>query len=321
MENLPVVDLKNFPSDSSERKKIATALDEAFSGIGFCVITGHGVSQGTIDGVYAASRAFHALPGDEKRAISVNDFHRGYIASNTSKIVTSSVAKVTKPNLSESFMMMHPVSDSSANWGEPLQGPNQWPESLPEFRNLVETYYSALDTAARNLVRLMALALGVPETFFDPHFKTPTVYLRLLFYPPINPDADSDQFGSAPHTDYGFLTLLSQDAVGGLQVRVPDSMGGGWIDVPYLENAFVVNVADLLAHWTGGRWKSTPHRVMNNRSGRDRYSVPFFFDPSMDTVVRPIGVAENDHRADGRSYGAYVMERFDKNYTYRQARG
>lgn len=315
-QGLPVIDLEGLPGDTAARERIATALDAAFRGRGFCLITNHGVDADIRRKAFEASHAFHALPDDAKRAIAMNDAHRGYMTPRSSKIVTSSVATVTRPNHSESFMMMHPVATDSPAWGRPLQGPNQWPAQLPSFRPAVEAYYGALDRLAREFSRLLARALGLPEGWFDPYFVEPTVYLRLLHYPPLGPDAPDDQFGSAPHTDYGFITLLAQDDIGGLQVRGPD---GAWIDVPVIENSFVVNVADLLSHWTGGRWRSTPHRVLNNRAGRDRYSIAFFFDPTMDAMIEPLpGLGDDGGQA--IHHGDYVMERLNKNYAYRQGR-
>ncbi len=317
MNGLPIIDLEGFPTDSGRRLEIATALDEAFSGSGFCQIVNHGVSAAIRADAFSASAAFHALPDAEKLKISMNDAHRGYMIPRSSLIVTSSVDKVTRPNHSESFMMMHPVSEDSPAFGQPLQGENQWPTALPQFREKVEAYYAALESAARNMATLMATALGAEPDFFGPYFNDPTVYLRMLHYPPVPEDTPADQFGSAPHTDYGFITLLAQDDIGGLQVRLRD---GSWLDVPVIEDAFVVNVADMLSHWSGGRWPSTPHRVLNNRAGRDRYSIAFFFDPSMEAEVMPIdGVSELQDRTPIH-HGDYVMERLNKNYAYRKGK-
>lgn len=325
MSSIPIIDLEGFPPDGAARNKVAAALDGAFREFGFCIVTGHDVPVEVRNAAFAASRAFHALPDAEKRAIAVNEAHRGYIAPKTSKIVTSSVDRVTKPNMSESFMMMHPVAADDPRLGQSLQGPNQWPAALPAFRPAVEAYYDALDETARRLTRLLARALGQRDDFFDRSFERPTVYLRLLHYPPLPREAEADLFGSAPHTDYGFMTLLAQDDIGGLQVRATAAQGGGWIDVPYIPDSFVVNVADLLSYWTGGRWPSTPHRVLNNRTGKDRYSIPFFFDMSMETVVEPLtpyAAGVTPIAGPGPvCYGDYVMERFNRNYAYRGGAG
>jgi isopenicillin N synthase-like dioxygenase len=234
----------------------------------------------------------------------------------TSTIVTSSVAKVTRPNLSESLMIMHAVDPRDPRAGQPLQGPNQWPVWLPEFRPAIEDYIRAVEAVARRLIRMIAFGLGLDEHALDHHFARPTTFLRLLHYPPQPPDLPGDQMGSAPHTDYGIITVLAQDATGGLQVR---PRGGDWIDAPPIPGTFVLNVADMLARWTNHRFVSTPHRVVN-RSGGDRYSIPFFFDTDMDSVIECLptctDAANPPHHAPVR-YGDYLMERLDKNYDYR----
>jgi len=160
---------------------------------------------------------------------------------STSTIVTSSVAKVTKPNQSESLMVMHEVApdDPDLLAGTPLQGENQWPVELPDFKPRVLAYNAALEAVARRLTRALAVAFDLPETWFDPHFTRPTTWLRLLHYPPLPDPLPPDLFSSAPHTDYGFLTVLAQDDTGGLEVRGRD---GSWIPAPPIKGTFVVNV-------------------------------------------------------------------------------
>ncbi len=167
--------------------------------------------------------------------------------------------------------------------GSYLAGPNQWPD-LKGFRQSVTTYHDALCGLGRRLVTVAAMALGADPDEFAPAFERPTTWLRLLHYPPLAPDSPSDLFGSAPHSDFGCLTIVAQDRVGGLQVL---TQGGAWLDVPTIPGAFVVNVGDMLHRWSNGILKSTPHRVIN-RSGRERYSCPFFFDPNVATEIRPL---------------------------------
>ena len=161
----------------------------------------------------------------------------------------------------------------------------------------------------------LAEALELPRDWFSPYFKRPTLFLRLLHYPR-QPDEEG-LFGSAPHTDYGFITMLAQDEVGGLEVR---NRHNQWIAAPPIEGTFVLNVADILQRWSNGRFASTPHRVRNLKPV-DRYSMPFFFDPSMDAVVDcPPQLLE---RGDAPTYppvvyGDYLLERLNKNHEYRR---
>ena len=313
-EGLPVIDLQDFSFDEAGADALAKEIDRVFSDVGFCYIANTGVPRRLMDDIFAASARFHALPQDAKDALAINEHHRGYMAPKTSLIVTSSVAKATKPNNSESLMVMHEVRDSSPRFGMPLQGPNQWPSELPGFRETVMAYNAALEDVARKFTRLIARALGMAPTAIDWFFEEPTTFLRLLHYPP-NPGAAEDEFGSAPHTDYGFITILLQDSVGGLQVR---RRGGGWIPATPVPGTFVVNVGDILARWTNGRWQSTPHGVRNT-TNVDRYSVPFFFDPSMSDTIECLPTCLGaGPKFEPVVYGDYLLERLNKNHQYRQ---
>lgn len=313
---LPIIDLQDFQFEPGDADRIAGEIDAVFRDIGFCYIINSGVPVAMMETAFDASRRFHALPDDAKHSVAMNAFHRGYMAPKTSLIVTSSVAKVSKPNNSESFMVMNEVAPSDPGYGQTIKGPNQWPDGLPEFREMVTAYQHAVRDLAERFTRLIARALSLPDPYFEPHFRQATTFLRMLHYPP-HPNALPNEFGSAPHTDYGFLTLLLQDKTGGLEVRCRT---GEWIDATPIPGAFVVNVADLLAQWTGGRWQSTPHRV-RNVSPVDRYSIPFFYDPSMDTDVTVVPTCGDAGGSPAINYGRYLMERLDKNYAYRTAAG
>ncbi|MCA0303035.1 MAG: isopenicillin N synthase family oxygenase [Proteobacteria bacterium] len=313
-QSLPVISFAE-PDEAT----LGRQLDEAFRSFGFCYFRDIGVAPALVDGVFEASRRFHALPRAAKDAIAMNSFHRGYMAPKSSLIQTSSVAKVTRPNDSESFMLMHEVPTDDPRYGRPLDGPNLWPD-LPGFREPVEAYEAAMRAFCRRLLAPMALALGLPRDWFLPYFEQPTTFLRLLHYPPQAKDAPDDAFGSAPHTDYGFITILCQDNSGGLEVRRAD---GTWLAAPPIDGTWVVNVADMLSRWTNGRWQSTPHRV-KNLSGGDRYSNPYFFDMSLDATVEVVPTCHgpgNPARWPAVRYGDYLLERLDKNYAYRMAEG
>jgi isopenicillin N synthase-like dioxygenase len=315
--DLPVIDFGGAPPSSAGAGELARSIDEAFRTVGFCYFANTGIAQSLIDQVFAASRLFHALPMERKLAFKINDYHRGYMAPNTSLIETSSVAKVTRPNFSESFMLMHDVAPDEPRYGTPLNGPNQWPEEPADFRADVAAYDAALHAFCVKLLRVVAPALDLPADALDRYFEQPTTFLRLLHYPPQPPDAADDEFGAAPHTDYGFLTILAQDGSGGLSVRRTD---GTWLSATPIPDTFVVNVGDMLARWTNGRWQSTPHRV-KNLSGGDRYSCPYFFDPNMNAVIAALQscvASDNPPRFPPVRYGDYLLERLNRNYDYRK---
>ena len=145
-------------------------------------------------------------------------------------------------------------------------------------------------------------------------FDQPTTWLRLLHYPPQDPQSPEDEYGSAPHTDFGAITLLAQDDVGGLAVKSPE---GEWLDVPPMAGAFVVNVGDMLHRWSNGRLRSTPHRV-TNRSGRERYSVPFFYDPSVTSAIAPLP-SLGEPRFEPIAFDAFLRSQLEATYDVHKA--
>jgi len=288
--DIPVLDVQalstHVPADMTS---LAEAFLQAYGTTGFGYIVNHGIEPDLIDAVFEASRRFHGLPRTSKMAVELNHLHRGFIPINTSTDVNSKLADVKKPNQSESFMMMREDGPDSPDVlaDAYLAGPNQWPApdpALGDFRETVTAYHDALCGLGRGLMRLAALSIGAEPGQILTAFERPTTWLRLLHYPPSPPASPDDLFGSAPHTDFGCLTILAQDDVGGLQVQTP---AGAWIDAPVIPGAFVVNVGDMLHRWSNGRLLSTPHRVIN-RSGRERYSCPFFFDPNVGTEIAPL---------------------------------
>lgn len=312
---IPVIDVKNlFSEKSSAIEKIANEFIDAYSTIGFSYITNHGIDDAIISDVFNASREFHTLSINEKNKIALNELHRGYIAINTSTDVNSDLAEVKKPNQSESFMMMREAGpdDPDVKNGSYLTGPNRWPINPLRFKERVTKYADKMTQLCDRLTFIIMQALGVKEIDYHNLFERPTIWLRLLYYPPqILPD--NDLYGSAPHRDFGALTVLAQDQVGGLQVQSPD---GNWLDVPELPNSFVVNVGNMLHRITNGLLISTPHRVIN-KSSKERYSCPFFYDPNINAVIKPQGnrvSADNPENFEPIIYGDYLKHELTSTY-------
>jgi isopenicillin N synthase-like dioxygenase len=199
-----------------------------------------------------------------------------------------------------------------------LIGPNTWPDDMPELRRALYGYYEEVIACARDLLRAFALALDLPADFFADKFDCPLARGSAIYYPPQPPGLGEAQFGVGPHSDYGCLTLLWQDDSGGLQVQ---GRSGAWVMAHPLPGTFVCNVGDLLARWSNDRFVSTPHRVIN-ASGRERFSLPVFFDPNPETVIDPadlLAPGEAVHYPPTTA-GAHVLARFNAAFSYRRGK-
>lgn len=221
-----------------------------------------------------------------------------------------------KADLKESFIWGLDIGEDDPDYlaGNKLIGPNQWPAFMPGFRDLLVGYMDAANALGARLLRAFAVAMGEPRDRFVRRFDRPVSRGALVWYPPQDADMGEDQFGVAPHTDYGVLTLLYQDEVGGLQVMSND---GEWLMAHPIPGTFVVNVGDLLARWTNDRFRSTEHRVVNS-SGRERFSVAVFVDPNHDTIIDPVVTDDAAALYPPVTCGDYILGRFNDSFAYRQ---
>lgn len=313
--SIPMVDMAGVAEgDAASLRRAGQAIQRACSDIGFFYIVNHGVPQVVIDEAMAAAREFFALPFEVKAQVAVNSRHRGF-----HRIGGATMYQATKPDLKEFFSIGLELAedDPAVLAGEALRGPNQWPAFLPRLRTALDAYYAAVGRAGADLLRAVAVSLGIDERFFAGKYHKPLQRTQAIYYPPHPPQAESDLFGVAPHTDYGCITLLYQDASGGLQVRELGSQS--WVDATPLAGSLVVNVGDLLARWSNERFRSTLHRVIN-KSGHERYSIATFFDPDYQAVVDPcdLGIDPAQSLHPPVKAGDYILKRIDDSMAYRK---
>lgn len=312
---VPVIDVSPlFSSDTAQIATVAEQIRRASVDIGFFYVKAHNISTELLDSVQVASKYFFSLPELLKRSILVNEAHRGYVP----------FAQTTQPgrkfaDLKESFNFAFPFTadDPLVSEGKTLIGLNQWPEGELAWRRILERYYLEIFELGQKILEAFALTLKLPTNFFRERYKSPLVRARLLHYPPQEPTHADEQFGAAEHTDYGAITILLQDDVGGLQVK---NRSGQWIEAVPIANTFVINIGDMLERWSNHLFVSTPHRVMN-RSGRERYSIPVFYDPDYDAIISCLpncASSENPARYPPIVAGDYITSRYDGTYAYRQ---
>jgi isopenicillin N synthase-like dioxygenase len=311
--DIPVIALTGLRSGRrTDLARAGAEIGRAARGLGFFSVADHGISQALIDAVFAQSQAFFALPAEAKERLSVTNStsYRGYVRLGEEKLDPALAGDIKEcfnagPDLA--------ADDPEVLAGTPFHAVNQWPD-VPGFRSTLMTFHAAALELVRLLHRAIAVDLGIDEAYFEPYFTHAVGVLRLLHYPPHPGTFDGNVYGAGAHTDYGNLTLLAQDATGGLEVRRRD---GSWVGVPPAAGTFVCNIGDCLMRWTNDVYVSNPHRVVN-RSGRERFSVAYFGDPNADALVdclpSVLGPGETA-KYPPITYAEYLRSRYDATYT------
>lgn len=319
--SLPLIDVSALVAGSVGREAVASQIGAACRAHGFFYVTGHGVDPALVRRLEDLSHRFFELPEETKmqwRMALGGRAWRGYFPLGGE--LTSG-----RPDWKEGLYLgtelpaTHPLVQAKT----PVHGPNLLPD-VPGFRETILDYMAAVTQLGHRLMEGIALSLGLPAGYFAERYTgDPLILFRLFNYPsqPV-PEGLDVQWGVGEHTDYGLLTILHQDHIGGLAVHTP----GGWIDAPPVAGSFVCNIGDMLDRMTGGLYKSTPHRVKRNTSGHDRLSFPLFFDPNFEARVQRIeGLAgaearddsaerwdrANVHAFSGR-YGDYLLAKVSK---------
>ncbi|MET8451169.1 isopenicillin N synthase family dioxygenase [Streptomyces sp. NPDC005209] len=282
-DQLPIIDLSAADRGSQARAQLHAQLHSAAHDVGFFQLVGHGVTRTETDALLTAMRAFFALPEADRLALdNVHSPHfRGYTRTGDERTRGARDWR-DQLDIGAERPAHVPGPHEPPYWW--LQGPNQWPAALPELRTAALAWIDTLSDVAGRLLHELLAAIGAPADFYDPVFGDHAhPHLKLVRYPGSATDG-TDQ-GVGAHKDYGFLTLLLQDTVGGLQVQREDGL---FHDVPPLEGAFVVNLGELLEVATNGYLIATNHRVVSPPGATERFSVPFFYNPRLDARVEPL---------------------------------
>jgi isopenicillin N synthase-like dioxygenase len=285
--SLPIIDFTAYARDGTlaARQQIARELRKACLDTGFFYLVNHGISQSEFDVAHAFGHMFFELPVDVKATMEKGKHpaKQGWMAVGG---VYPRANTDDDADQKETFNCPREMLPGEIPGENPQVANGQWPAPalVPGFREFVAAHVMKRVAVAQKLVRALSLSLDLPEDFLDAAHKYPATGLTYNYYPALDPErVGRTQWGISPHTDYGTCTLLSQDSVGGLEVKAGDSE---WIDAPPLPGAFVVNLGDLFSRWTNGVYKSTLHRASNfNPSGRARVSLPLFFNPHPKALV------------------------------------
>ncbi|MCW2522642.1 MAG: dioxygenase, isopenicillin synthase [Frankiales bacterium] len=288
-QQIPVVDVSGLFGSAADRQAVADELGKAAREVGFLYVTGSGVSPVLFDELLAVTKAFFALPVEEKMKVYIGNSsnHRGYVPTGEEGGYVKNPEKPVDLKEAYDLSLDLPADDPDYLAGNPMVGPNQWPD-LPGMAETVNRYYDAVLSFGKTLLQGFAMALGEPAERFDAMVTKAPSQLRLVHYP-YDPEP-SDSIGIGAHTDFEVFTLLKPTAPG-LEVL---NGAGEWIDAPPMADAFVVNIADMLEIWSNGEFVSTTHRV--RKVAEERYSFPLFFNVDYDVLVSPL---ERFRREDG----------------------
>ncbi|MBP0588566.1 isopenicillin N synthase family oxygenase [Paraburkholderia sp. LEh10] len=316
--NIPLIDVAPlFSDDPRGWSEVERALYDAHSTIGFSVLVNHRVPRSVTDDLFCASRRFHALPDERKMPLRYGANLRGFLPLNTSTLRRSPLGSAKKPNHSDSFIVIDELDESlRERWSHcALSGHQIWPREVDGFEAAARRYRDAVARLGMKVLPCFSEMMGLPRDGLNGYYTPNNPILRLLHYPAL-PMREPDVFGSAPHTDYGCLTFVAQDEVGGLQVQAAD---GDWLDVPFIDNSLVLNTGQIIATWSRGRIKATPHRVVNHPC-KARYSIAFFFDCGLNAPVAPLVPPQDSTAAreaqPTKLYGEHLEALLRANYSF-----
>jgi isopenicillin N synthase-like dioxygenase len=258
MDNIPVIDL-SFVNSGISKAKTLSDLYQACSTAGFFYVANHGVDPALVKRCFEQAALLFDLPMEDKMTIHLrhSKCRRGY-----ERIGDQTLDAAALPDQKESYYcgVEYPASHPYVVAGYDTYGQSQWPIQLPHFAPTMTRYIEAHVQLCKRLLSLIAESLQQSPDYFAAATEDPMISLRMVRYPPHPEEADARLFGAGAHTDWGALTTLAQDDIGGLQVQLSD---GRWIAVPPIPDTFVVNLGDMMPRWTNDLFRSNPHRVVN----------------------------------------------------------
>jgi len=297
-QSLAIVDLQALHKVHA-LNEVAGQIQRALQTHGFMYVRNHGIDGLLIENLRQTQRVFFSQSLEQKRQININGYNRGYLGQGEARMHGAQ-----KHDQKEVFFWGAELADDHPHRlaGLALCGPNQWPEQPASFKQTVLDYTGAIAHLGERLLQAIALALNLPQTFFAPYYDTPMTRGQLIHYPPTQ--GEHDDFGVAPHTDFGCITLLLQETAG-LEVQMRD---GSWIAAPPIDNTLVINIGDLIERWTDGRLPSTRHRV-RNLTGEARYSIAIFHDPAADARIDPNDMRSNSNNFEPVAAADYIQGR------------
>jgi len=293
-----------FNAEHAEHKQALLQVEQAALDVGFMTVFNTDITGAQVNQVLDAYRRFFELPVEEKKPFDMasSNSNRGWGGAGAEQVDPEA-----NPDFKEIFDSGPELSPDDPLSQQTYYAANRWPSQPADFAPIVQQYYKSATAVSLQLLSAVAATIGESADYFNDKFDKPMALLRGNFYPPRPATATSRDFGIAPHTDYGCLTLLATDGQAGLEVQHRD---GGWIPLQANPGTFIINFGEMLQYWTGGRVVATPHRVIGGEASR--MSMPFFFNPRFDVDVAPRG-SEKTFLA-----GDHLSRRYDETYVHQK---
>ena len=314
-KEIPVIDISPLVGPQNNPKslrKTAKEIENACKNIGFFYVKNHQIPQNHLDAVILVMQEFFNLPEEEKMKIHIgnSDVFRGY--TPLGKELTN--AKYDWHECVDFGLDLEP-NHPEVIAGNQLLGPNQWPENQPNFRKALERHWDLMILLGRRITEGLAMSLGFDKNKFARFMCKSHSFMRISNYPPYGKDQEENVGdGIGAHIDYGFLTILLQDNIGGLEVKNADNE---WVSAPMIPGTFLINIGHMIQRWTNDYYKATIHRVIPPKH-ETRCSLPFFFEPNFDAIVVPLDTfcsKNNPPRYKPFHFGNYLESKFTTSYS------
>ena len=290
-QELPVLDVGDFLGGSdADLESLAEQLRSAAEEFGFFFIKNHGIAEKLIKNVFSENKRFHSQSMEVKNTIAIDDNQRGYIRPKATLLKHSTYNKNTTFDSNETtvFATEYGIDNLYRKAGKRFYGENQWPKDLPGFKEIVQEYMDTMTQLGKATLPIWARALGLEREYFAPYFENNHTYFRMSHYPP-DPNLAENSFGLGPHADTGFLTLLPQAAVDGLEIL---DLDGEWFRPPRMNDCILVNTGQFLERWSNEKFRASPHRVIPPKS-EHRYSIALFVNTSLDSICECIPTCQS----------------------------
>ncbi|SVC13757.1 uncharacterized protein METZ01_LOCUS266611, partial [marine metagenome] len=281
-KGIPIIDIAPLviPNDNSKLiRQTGNEIRDACKNVGFFYIKNHQIPQSHLDSIIPSIQNFFNLSLEEKMKIHISksDIFRGY--TPLGKELTNN--KYDWHECVDFGLDLKPNNPEVIS-GKQLAGPNQWPENQRNFKKVLEKHWDFMIILGRRITQGLAISLGLSKNYFAPFISKSHSYMRISNYPPYkNSQKENIGDGIGSHIDYGFLTILLQDNIGGLEIK---NSNNEWFSAPIIPGTFLINIGHMIQRWTNDYYRATIHRVIPPKN-ETRCSLPFFFEPNFDTVV------------------------------------